>query len=125
MVNFTFGGNYNNFYTIFTTTNGGTTFSSNLATSTNWDYFNDSPQINDAIYFRFSRALKGIKLYVGTPLNGTDVVLKWEYYGVNSNGVRGWYELEVYNEMASAPIAAEMERIAERYKKIIGEEIWL
>lgn len=97
-VSFTFGGDYNNFYTIFTATNGGTTFSSNLASSTNWDYFSDSPQINDAIYFRFSRALKGIKLYVGTPLNGTDVVLKWEYYGVNGNGVRGWYELEVYND---------------------------
>ena len=33
--------------------------------------------------------------------------------------------IEVYNEMASAPIAAEMERIAERYKEITGEEIWL
>jgi len=78
---------------IYRATSGGTVFSANLGTSTNFDYFTDTAVVNDAIYFANganSPVQSDFTFNVGTALVGVDVVLKWEYY---RRGV-GWIEME-------------------------------
>lgn len=68
---------------IYRATSGGTSFSANLAGSAAFDYFDDSPTADDAIYFSSytsNRTFAGLMLNVGTAMAGTDVVLAWEYY---------------------------------------------
>lgn len=66
---------------IFTTTSGGTVFSSNLAASTSFNYFSNTAVVNDAIYFCFSgTSFSNLILNVGTALSGTGVTVVWEYF---------------------------------------------
>lgn len=72
---------------VFTATSGGSVFSSNLAATSAWDYFPNTPSVNDAVYFGIDLLSGGSMLLnkwrnvifeVGTALNGGTVV--WEYY---------------------------------------------
>ena len=66
---------------IFTTTSGGTVFSSNLAPSTAFNYFSNTAVVNDAIYFCFtSVSFSNLYLNVGTAMAGTGINLAWEYF---------------------------------------------
>jgi len=66
---------------IYRATGGGATFSSNLAGTTGWDLFDDSPQVNDAVYFGINTNFwLDLYLEIATALAGTNVVLKWEYW---------------------------------------------
>lgn len=66
---------------IFTTTSGGTVFSSNLATSTAFNYFSNTAVVNDAIYFCFTGfSFSNLYLNVGTAMAGTGINLAWEYF---------------------------------------------
>lgn len=106
MTTFAFGGTYADLYRIFRATGGGVNFSADLAGSSVWDYFDDSPQVNDAIYFA-AYTLKGLKLFVGTALAGVDVDLKWEYWRDD-----GWQELTV-NSDGTSGLTATGERFVE------------
>lgn len=81
------------FYRIFRATSGGTVFSSDLHGTANFDYFDDSPTVNDAIYFyigNYNAKISDLLVNVGTAMAGTDIVLKIEYYKKND----GWVEVE-------------------------------
>ena len=70
---------------ILQATSGGTVFSANLATTTVFDYFSDTPAVNDAIYFggygaTYYFTFSNLKFNIGTAMAGTDIVLAWEYY---------------------------------------------
>lgn len=66
---------------IFTTTSGGTVFSSNLATSTAFNYFSNTAVVNDAIYFCFTGvSFSNLYLNVGTAMAGAGINLAWEYF---------------------------------------------
>lgn len=78
---------------IYLASSGGTVFSANVGTTTNFDYFPDTAVVNDAIYF--ARGANGVVtadlvFNVGTAMAGTDIVLAWEYY---KRGV-GWTAME-------------------------------
>jgi hypothetical protein len=80
---------------LFRATNGGTTFSTITVTGAT-DLFEDSPTVNDAIYFGIHPyyMFGKINFDISTALVGTDVVLAWEYYGRNEDGVTfSWREL--------------------------------
>ena len=69
---------------IFRATNGGTIYSANLASLTAFDYFTDTAQVNDCIYFGSSDNFSFSNLYlnIGTPMIA-DCTLVWEYYSWN------------------------------------------
>ena len=66
---------------VFRATDGGVTFSANLV-GTAFDYFLDSPTVDDAIYFTISgySYWAGLEIDVATAMVGTDIVLIWEYH---------------------------------------------
>ena len=65
---------------IYTTTSGGTVFSSNLNASTAFNYFSNTAVVNDAIYFLVaSTAFSNLTFNVGTAMAGTGITLVWEY----------------------------------------------
>lgn len=66
---------------IYRATNGGTVFSSNLAGLTAFDYFTDTAQVGDCIYFGNSgtQSFSNLYLTVGTPANA-NWTLVWEYW---------------------------------------------
>ncbi|GBE19323.1 hypothetical protein BMS3Abin17_00046 [archaeon BMS3Abin17] len=97
---FTFGNVYTDFTRIFASTSGDTVFSSNLAQTTSFDYFSNTPTVGDSIYF-YLADLKSIKLFVGTPLVGTDVVLQWEYWHKDSTGAQSWIPITVQSDGTS------------------------
>ena len=87
-----FATSYPRYGYIYQATGGGTTFSSNIANSSAYDYFPDSPSVNDAIYFGLQAYYKKTRtiskwrdliFYVGTALNGTPTLV-WEYYNGSS-----------------------------------------
>lgn len=81
---------------IFRATSGGTVFSSNLTTSTSFDYFDDSAVVNDAIYFSGYTSTAGfsnITVNVGTAMAGTGITVVWEYYCYVGNTWRPVYQL--------------------------------
>jgi len=65
-------------YTYDSTTN---TFSSNLKTSSAFDYFPDSAVVGDCFYLLANdvKAFKDVRLYVGTAFAATSVTFTWEY----------------------------------------------
>jgi len=65
---------------LYTTTGGGTVFSANLTTSTDFDLFSDTAVANDAIYFGIDTSFSDLYFNIGTAMAGTDIVLAWEYY---------------------------------------------
>jgi len=70
---------------IYRATSGGTVFSANLVNETDFDYFEDAPSVNDCLYFCINttspkKSFSDLIFTVGTPMAGTDIVLKWEYY---------------------------------------------
>lgn len=73
---------------LFRATAGGTVFNSVVVTGAT-DLFDDAPAANDAIYFGISSYYMygKINFNITTALVGTDVVLAWEYYGRNEDGV--------------------------------------
>ena len=77
------------FSEIWFTTGGGVSFSANYRDSSSFDYFSDTAQVDDAIYFGAGEAgrfkWKDLTLYVGTALAGTGITLAWEYYDHNHN----------------------------------------
>ncbi len=84
---------------LYQATSGGTVYSANLANSSAYDYFPNSPANNDAIYFGFRtgsnptvalQKWRDVTLEVGTALDGTPTLI-WEYY----NG--SWVTLTVAN----------------------------
>jgi len=90
-------------YYIWRATSGGTVFSSNLYNDTAFDYFDDSPTVNDAIYFigfysnGSYRCISNLKFNIGTAMAGTDIVLLWEYYSTS-----GWVPIENFTDNTSA-----------------------
>lgn len=73
-----------NFKTHIYTDDGGS-FSSNLATSTAFDYFPDVAAVNDAIYFGSQYfKFKDVRIYVGTQFAADAVTFTWEYYNGSS-----------------------------------------
>ena len=78
---------------IYRATSGGTVFSANLAASTAFDYFTDTAQVNDAIYFGYNTTcFSNLYLTVGTPANA-NWTLAWEYYCASPAGWRPIYNL--------------------------------
>lgn len=72
----------NNASLIFRATSGGTVFSANLSSQTNFDYFTDTAQVNDAIYFCCNSsnvAWSNLYLTIGTPMVA-NCTLVWEYW---------------------------------------------
>lgn len=71
---------------VFRATSGGTVFSTNLV-GTAFDYFLDSPSVDDAIYFSSNDAYSwaGVEIDVATAMAGTDIVLVWEYFCSSTN----------------------------------------
>lgn len=72
---------------IFTTTSGGTVFSSDLRSSTTFDFFANSPSVNDAIYFSYmsynpfrgTGCWHNLTINVGTARTNSGVGI-WEYW---------------------------------------------
>ena len=81
---------------IYRATNNGTVFSSNLAGTATFDYFNDTAAVNDAIYFSSGNpyAFSDIVVDVGTALSATSITIVWEYY---QYGV-GWTPLNNFQD---------------------------
>lgn len=76
---------------IYRATSGGTVFSANLAGSGNFDYFTDTAQVNDAIYFADSTIVRSnLYLNIGTPMVAS-CTLAWEYWciGVGWRAIHG------------------------------------
>ena len=75
---------------IYRATNGGTVFSTNLAGLTAFDYWLDTAQVGDCIYFGSSgtQAFSNLYLTVGTPANA-NWTLVWEYWK-GSPAPAGW-----------------------------------
>jgi len=68
---------------IYTTTGGGTVFSSNLYNTAAFDFFSDTAVVDDAMYFStgVNQALvSGLRFNVGTAIAATSITLVWEYY---------------------------------------------
>ena len=69
---------------IFTATNGGTTFSGNLATTSNIKLFQDNAQVNDCVYFGTNvstlSSFSNIYLDISSAMVGENIELVWEYY---------------------------------------------
>lgn len=79
---------------IYTTTSGGTVFSSNLNASTAFNYFSNTAVVNDAIYFLVaSTAFSNLTFNVGTAMAGTGITLVWEYFCGTTNGWRTCHNL--------------------------------
>jgi len=85
-----------------TVSNGGTVWSSDLVGNATFDYFSDSPAVNDAIYFATDTDISKINLNVGTAIAGTDIVLKWEFYqrdlSAYGGTAEGWYEIPNFED---------------------------
>lgn len=85
-----------NLTAIYRATSGGTVFSGNIV-GASFDYFTDTPAVDDAIYFGMTSivsVLSDFKFNVGTPMAGTDIVLKWEYFNRSMAGTVGaWVEI--------------------------------
>jgi hypothetical protein len=84
---------------IYRATSGGTVFSSNLVSLTNFDLFNDSSIVNDAIYFTIGNNGPipfGLRFNVGTPLMATSIELVWEYYKYTDylTNTKAWEPIE-------------------------------
>lgn len=107
---------------IYRATSGGTVFSSNLSGQTAFDYFVDSPAVNDAIYFSSNGTAPFSDLYlqIGTALVGTGVTLAWETYVLTT---ASWVALHNLTDGSNGltttgsvrvrfPIQAGMERVA-------------
>lgn len=72
---------------VFRASSGGTVFSANYATTTAFDYFDNSAVLNDALYFSNvanSAIMSDFDVNVGTAIVGTGIVLSWEYYRSDS-----------------------------------------
>jgi len=79
---------------IYTTTGGGTVFSSNLNASTAFNYFSNTAVVNDAIYFLVaSTAFSNLTFNVGTAMAGTGITLVWEYFCGTTSGWRTCHNL--------------------------------
>ena len=77
------------------------TYSANLASTAAFDYFNDSANVNDAIYFTTGTgtyapryAYSDILVDVGTPLSATSITLVWEYYKYSD----GWTAISNFQD---------------------------
>ena len=84
---------------IYRATSGGTIFSSNLVTSTNFDLFDDTSVVDDAIYFTRGNNASipfGLRFNIGTALSATSIELVWEYYKFADGygGARSWEPIE-------------------------------
>jgi len=77
-------------YTLLTTTTDGGEHSGGRS-NTDFDYFSDSPSVGDTFEFRLNEPFSGVKLQVGTPMNGSPSIV-WEYKAAGS-----WYTLRVKN----------------------------
>jgi len=79
---------------IFRATNGGVNFSADLI-GTAFDYFDDAPTADDAVYFLGTSSSNsqcaGIEIDVATAMVGTNIVLKWEYFAKDAGNV--WREI--------------------------------
>jgi hypothetical protein len=73
---------------IFRATSGGTVFSADVKGGAH-DLFDNSPAVNDAIYFGFvnSVSISKINFDITTAIVGTDVVLAWEVFRNTVDGV--------------------------------------
>lgn len=90
---FTYNGTLINIEDLYRATSGGTVFSANLASSTAFDYFDDTAVANDAIYFSGGVNMgdtSDLSFTIGTAISATNLVLAWEYY---KRGV-GWTAIE-------------------------------
>ncbi len=71
---------------IFRATSGGTVFSANLASETDFDFFTDTAEVNDAIYFGASPTnwarFSDIHLNIGTAFEASSYEIVWEYFAV-------------------------------------------
>lgn len=85
---------------IYQATSGGTSYGSNIAASSAYDYFPNSPTADDAIYFGFRTGSnpftipskwRDLVFEVGTALDGTPTLV-WEYWDSSS-----WSTLTVTN----------------------------
>lgn len=94
---------------IYTATAGGTVYSANLAVSV-FDYFPNTPTINDAVYIgcrtgsnpsTYLQKWRDVEWNVGTALDGTPTLV-WEYY----NG-SAWTTLTVTNGLAFQTTGAQ------------------
>ncbi len=70
---------------IFSTTSGGTVFSSDYGSTAAFDYFDDSAVVDDAIYFSsigyyYDSKISDLVLNVGTALAADSITIVWEYY---------------------------------------------
>jgi len=70
----------------------GSSYSSNYASSTAFDYFSDGASVGSALYFgmRFdenppkSEKFRNLKFYVGTTASYTDAIFEWQYWDGSS-----------------------------------------
>jgi len=78
---------------VYQLTGGGINQSVNLV-GTAFDYFEDNPTVDDAIYFHLENkylGAAGLEIDVATAMAGTDIVLKWEYFA--KDGGNKWQEI--------------------------------
>ncbi len=78
----------------------GGTFSGNLSGQAGFDYFRDSCQADDALYFGHNPRFDDIRVYVGTAFVAAAVTFVWEYWNGSAwaelpvtDGTNGWQNL--------------------------------